>query len=202
MVPADLILPEHVTAFSALMRKKTGSSVFDRNTRASFDQAIAFAKAIGAPNPEAYLKSYAFTLGRIIWYPFDVEKPEAIGNWTLPWQLITIAHEHVHVRQWDAYQGPPFASDYVLDSEARAMRWEAEAYTTTLELAPLLYGFEPDVVPIANGLTAYGCLPGDIRGALRVLQVNQGIVRRGGIINPESRELISFLRTAQILPPE
>lgn len=201
MVPADRVQPQHVTAFARRMATKYRSQVFDKNVAAVVAEAAAFAKRIGVVDATAYLKTYAFTLGVFIWYPFDVAAPKALGDWSLPWQLITIAHEHVHVRQFRAFRGLPYASDYVTSSEARAMRWEAEAYGVTLEVWSALYGDKtprPTPEQVVAPLAAYGCTPDEVQGAAEVLRTRDATSRRGGTHTPEARDLLDFLKSAQI----
>lgn len=200
MLPADRVQPQHVTAFHQRMQRKYWSQVFDKNVHEAVQQAVVFAKRIGAVDATAYLKSYAFTLGVFIWYPFDVARPAAIGDWTLPSQLITIAHEHVHVRQFKAFRGVPFAADYVTSAEARAMRWEAEAYCVTLEVWSALYGAYPVPSPeqIVSPLAAYGCTPEQVQGAAEVVRTRYETIKRGGTLTPEAADLLDFLKSAQI----
>jgi len=200
MSAADRVQPQHVTAFHRLMQRKYGSQVLDKNVREALDQANAFTKRLGIVDATAYLKSYAFTLGNFIWYPFDVLKPVAIGNWTLAGQLITIAHEHVHVRQFKDHKGLPFAADYVTSSEARAMRWESEAYCVTLEVWAALYGDIPAPTPeqVVAPLVAYGCTTDEVQGAAEVVRTRYETIRRGGTVTDEARTLLDFLTSAQL----
>jgi hypothetical protein len=200
MVPADRVQPQHVAAFHQRMQRKYGSQVFDKNVHDAVQQAVEFARRIGVVDARAYLKSYAFTLGVFIWYPFDVVHPAPVGDWTLPWQLITIAHEHVHVRQFKAFRGVPFAADYVTSAEARAMRWEAEAYCVSLEVWRALYGDLPAPSPeqVVAPLTAYGCTPEQVQGAAEVVRTRYETIKRGGTLTPEARDLLDFLKSAQI----
>lgn len=200
MWPADRVQPQHVAAFHQRMQRKYGTQVFDKNVHEAVQLAAEFAKKIGAVDATAYLKSYAFTLGVFIWYPFSVEKPVAVGDWTLAAQLIAIAHEHVHVRQFKASQGAPFAADYVTSSEARAMRWESEAYCVTLEVWKTLYGEHPAPTPeqVVASLPAYGCSPEEVQGAAEVVRARYETIQRGGTLTPEARDLIDFLKSAQL----
>lgn len=200
MIPADRVRPEHVRAFHLRMQRKFGSQVFDKNVRSGIEQARDYVKALGVVDATAYLKTYAFTLGVFIWYPFDVMDPAPIGNWTLPNQLVGIGHEHVHVRQFKEYKGLPMASDYVKSAEARAMRWEAEAYCLTLEVWRPLYGSLPPPSPeqVVSSLPAYGCTPEQVQGAAEVVRTRYESIKRGGLLTPEARELVAFLREAQI----
>lgn len=200
MRPSDRIQAQHVTAFSRLMSRKYDSQVFDKNVHDAVAAAVDFAKRIGVIDASAYLKTYAFTLGTMIWYPFDVERPKEEGDWTFANQLVTIAHEHVHVRQFRAHRGVPFASDYVLSAEARAMRWEAEAFGTLVEVWPTLFAGTPMPTPewVVAPLHAYGCTPEQVQGAAEVVRARMVTVQRGGTITPEARELLDFLKSAQI----
>lgn len=200
MLPADRVQPQHVAAFHQRMQRKFGSQVFDKNVHDAVQEAVKFTKRIGVVDATAYLKTYAFTLGVFIWYPFDVVNPAPVGDWTLPAQLVGIAHEHVHVRQFKVFRGVPFAADYVTSAEARAMRWEAEAYCVTLEVWRALYGAVPAPAPeqVVAPLTAYGCTPEQVQGAAEVVRTRYETIARGGTLTPEARELLDFLKSAQI----
>lgn len=196
------LLPYHVTKFHDRMSAKYGSIVLDRNVRDVMERARAFLEKLGVPlDQETFLQRYAFTLGKFIWYPFNIDNPVPTPFWpTLGGQLIGVAHEHVHVRQGDESGLAPFATDYALSSEARATRWEADGYTTSLELGPTLLGYEPDPGVLAKNLGAYGCTDGDIEATRIILTSRQDVVRQGGVITPESREVFSFLREEGLIP--
>lgn len=200
MFAADRVQPQHVTAFHLWMQRKYGSQVFDKNVKDAVATAVDFVKRLGVLDASAYLKTYAFTAGVFVWYPFDVLKPAPVGNWTLAAQLVGIAHEHVHVRQFKANKGLPFASDYVTSAEARAMRWEAEAYCVTLEVWNALYSGAPAPTPeyVVSPLTAYGCTPEQVQGAAEVVRTRYETIRRGGTFTPEARDLLDFLKSSQL----
>jgi hypothetical protein len=103
------------------------------------------------------------------------------------------------VRQFRAFRGVPFAADYVTSAEARAMRWEAEAYCVALEVWTALYG-EPVPEPewIVSPLTAYGCTPEQVQGAAEVVRTRYETIKRGGTLTPEAADLLDFLKSAQI----
>lgn len=202
MAVADLIQPIHIRAFSEQTSKKYGSVVLNPSVKEDVQRAADFLKEMGILDATPHLKSYAFTLGTVIWYPFDVVNPAPLGGWTLPWQIITIAHEHVHVEDALLVGVDKFAKDYVLSSEARAMRWEAKAYCVTAELAPVLFdGWHPDPSEIVSPLVAYGCTAEDIRGAAEVVRLRQAAIKAGGVLSNQARDAIEFLRRSRLYTP-
>lgn len=196
---ADLIQPVHVKAFSEQMSRKYNSIVLDPKLKEDVNAAATFLNGMGIVDATAHLKTYSFTLGTLIWYAFDVVTPKAIPGWDLPGQIITISHEHVHVEDALALGIDKFAKDYILSSEARAVRYEAKAYCVTAELVPVLYGVHPDPHELVKPLKAYGCTDEQVFAAGEVVRLRQIAIKAGATLSNQARDAIEFLRRSRLL---
>lgn len=196
---AHLIKPVHIKAFAEQMSRKYDSVVLDPTLQEDVTKAASFLKAMGIVDATAHLKSYSFTLGQLIWFAFNVRDPSDIPGWSLPDQLVTIAHEHGHVADAKKYGFEAFAKDYVLSSQARAVRWEAPMYCITAELYPILYGVDPDPHALVQPLHAYGCTPEEVFSAGEVVRLRQVAIKAGATLSDQARDAIDFLRKSRLL---
>jgi hypothetical protein len=201
MPAAPNIRPQHITAFAEQMRRLYGSNILDPTAREGLMAAAEMVRKLRIADATAHLKSYAFTLGTTVWFPFDIVKPSEIGGWPFSWQLITIAHEHCHVRQFKEH-GTRFMGEYLASPEMRAMVWEAEAFGVAAEVWEAMYGDEPfDAAQLTEPLLRYGCSPEEVAGASQVVRVRRAAILKGAVITPEADQLLQFLRGAQLWTP-
>lgn len=194
-----VIRPSHVTALHKRLSSKYGSVLVTSATKDTLKTVSDALTTMGVANVNAHLKTYAFTLGQLIYYPFDVENPQELPGWSFKWQLITAAHEHYHVLDAKRLGFENFAKDYVLSSEARAVRYEAPAYCIAAELMPHLYGEHPDPHELVSPLQAYGCTEREIFDAGEIVRLRQVAIRLGAELSDPAKETLSFLRQAQVI---
>lgn len=122
--------------------------------------------ALGVMPREVFMGRYTTVWGRRLYPCFEVGQGDAHARWG---QVVVCVHEHQHVVQFQRQGFGLYAARYMADSRFRASM-EAEAYLTQLELNFWRNGVMPDAARLANGLESYGCRPGDVRHARRVLE--------------------------------
>ena len=146
---------------------------------------------MGVMDRKTFLESYATTLGRKLYLPF--EPGVASDGWSLWGQMVTVAHECQHVVQYDRLGALRFARDYIVSTAGRA-KLEAEAYRTNLELHYWRYGTIADAHALASGLKAYGCNDADVAFADQFLRLSGASVQAGAVINSASHTAVEWLK--------
>ena len=142
--------------------------------------------AMGIMDAKKFLEKYTTTLWGTIYVPFVPGDRET----DLVAQVTICVHEHVHVRQ---FKDPEFAAEYLRSSAKRALH-EAEAYRATMEMFHLFFGTFPAASALAKGLKSYACTPADIEVAKTYLEKAAAVIKKGGVVTPESKVALAWLK--------
>lgn len=180
-----IITSDQTVAFWKYMCRKYGTKVKEK-TAPEMQVIGAVLAAMGIMDRAKFTRDFSITLGHSIYPCFEIGDP---GKVALAAQVGICVHEHVHVRQ---FHKADFTWDYCLDSSKRAAA-EAEAYRATMEVAYWLTGRCPSPIAMANGLRAYACTERDVAFAQTYLDKAAAVVKKGGIITPESKVAIKWL---------
>ena len=148
---------------------------------------------MGILDADAFLKQYSTTIGRVIYPCFEigVEPPSFVN------QACIISHENMHVAQ-HAREGVKFALRYLTDSAYRAA-YEAEAFTTSMEVRWMLTGKLSDPQKTAELLRAYNVREQDIETCAKRLKIVGRTVELGGISTPAGLAAWSYFREIRLL---
>ena len=137
-----------------------------------------------------FMNSFTTTIGKTVYVPFELGN--GLGdNQTLESQFSTLVHENQHVIQY-MREGIKFFVKYLFSSSCRA-RYEAEAYTSNLELYYFMYGSIFDVYKVAKSLQYYNCSYKDIGEAVDILNTNVILIQNGKSICESSNVAIMWL---------
>jgi len=136
---------------------------------------------------EIFMNYFSTTIGNTIYTNFKIGDP----LYNLASQLALATHEHTHVLQYRKEKFIFFLK-YLFSSSARA-KYEAEAYTTNIELHYFLHKEIININYFADALKYYKCSKKDIRKAIDILNKNISLIKEGKIISESSKEIISWL---------
>lgn len=157
------INPQYVESFWAYMDNEYDSET-ERKSKSSFMKMIGwFLDVIGVQDKNMFMNDYATTIKRKIYVPFFVGGNEL----TLIQQVMICVHEHQHIEQYNRLKGK-YTMGYLFNSHKRAL-YEAEAYSTNIEIYYWLTGRIMNTKELANKLKEYGCNDDDIKVAKKVL---------------------------------
>src|SRR5262245_36467716 len=106
-----------------------GTTVIDKRGAVEMRLVARALDALGILNRERFLDSFATTIRRRIYLPFEIGGGDQGDLWH---QIVLCVHEHQHVVQHDR-RGLRYEIAYLTDRTERA-RLEAEAYRCHLEL--------------------------------------------------------------------
>lgn len=190
---ADLITPDHVRAYARHMAD-TFDLVYVTDEEQGLKEEIRKAVRMVLPSVDIdnYLSQWAFTVDRLIWLPYSLEKPRPEPRAPLAFQMMTLAHEATHRLQAKG-QFQPFAWDYLTNEESRG-QYEYEAYRVSLELNPVFYGgAQVAIDTLVSPLRHYGLSEATIAFVRQQLVMAADIVQRGGVIGATSKETINWL---------
>ena len=169
------------------------SDLYDTTTVTKADSA--FMKTVGwalnlmkIQDKTTFMNKYTTTIGKTIYVCFKVGDPVSKD---LASQISICTHEHQHVVQYRK-GGFDFKMEYLLQHDQRA-KYEAQAYTTNMEIYYWYTGKILNSDSLANKLSAYGCDSKDIMVAKTILDTNARIIKRGGIIYEASQKAIDWL---------
>jgi len=180
------IQPTQVSDFWKYMCRRYGTKVVSKANAVEMQAVAGALAAMGIMDAKKFMEKYTTTVGNTIYVPFYPGNIET----DLVAQVAICAHEHVHVRQ---FKGIDYAADYLLSSSKRAL-YEAEAYRATMEMFYPFIGTFPAASALAKGLKAYACTPEDIEVAKTYLEKAAAVIRKGGIITPESQVALAWLK--------
>ena len=170
------------------MTKKYGTVVVSK-ARADEMQAAAAALALmGIMDAKTFLSEYTTTIGKRIYVPFEVGNASDCSLYS---QVQICVHEHVHVRQFKDDKAL-FFLQYCLDSSKRAS-FECEAYVASMEMIFQITDVCPSPAKTASLLKAYGCNKSDVNVAAVYLKAASSVIKKGGVITPESKIALSWL---------
>lgn len=180
-----VITPEDTKAFWNYMSRKRGSHVVSKSDAAEMQIAAASLALMGIMDAKKFLSNYSTTIVNRIYVPFE------IGGDTpsLAAQVATCVHEHVHVRQ---FRDMEFVPEYCLSSAKRAAL-ECDAYRATMEMMFWMTGNCPSPKVTANLLRSYACTQEDIDFSEKYLRSAAEVIKKGGILTPESKIAIKWL---------
>lgn len=173
------------------LRRTFGTTTVSKPNAAEMRSLAQFLAAIGVVDASEFLTSYATTLGRRIYIPFEVGTAQR--GWGLWTQILTGVLEHQHVVQLDEHGVIAFALRYLGSRSGRALL-EADAYRTSLELHYWRFGELPPLDGMASAvLGGYALREDDVAVAQRVLELSARAVARGAIVTRAGRVAIDWL---------
>jgi len=144
---------------------------------------------MGIQNKKRFLRSYATTIGRVVYLPFRIGVDSSgIG---LEGQISTCVHECVHVEQYRR-GGARFFWEYLTSPAARA-HYEVDAYRSNMEMYFWATGGILDPRDLAENLADYGCSKADIRVAQKNLEISARVVAKGGVVSGPTKKAIAWL---------
>lgn len=182
-----VLTPEIVKAFWAFMCKKYKTRAVYKPKAAEMKIVAHALELIGVMNVADFLSRCSTTVGNRIYIPF---KPGDTFKVSLVDQVSTCVHEHVHVRQ---FKTGSFIGEYCLDSSKRTL-YECEAYRANMEMEFYLVRDYPSPAGIADALVkSYGCTSKDRDFAKKYLTQASAIVRKGGVVTPETKVAKAWL---------
>lgn len=177
---------EDVTAFWKFMCKKYGTRAVSKADAVEMRAVSGALAAMGIMDEKEFLKSYTTTVGNTIYVPTVPGGPDA----DLVSQVAICVHEHVHVRQ---FKDPLYSVSYLASSPNRTI-YECEAYRATMEMVYALTGKCSRSVVLARGLKNYACTQADIEVAQIYLGKAASVIKKGGVVTPESKVALAWLR--------
>ncbi len=136
---------------------------------------------------------YTTTIGRTVYIPFTLGTPS--DEWDLEHQIITCAHEMVHVTQAGKTRRSR-ARFYIryLTSKKWRTKYEMEAYGANFLFHYRLTGVFLSPSYIAGLLKSYGCSKADKKRAIRYYaRINQGLGAGNKIGHPTARYCLDHL---------
>lgn len=128
---------------------------------------------LGIQDDETFFEDWAITIKDNIYLPFTVGNEEELGLFE---QLSILAHELIHVKQWE---DPLFAGRYISSTAHRA-EYEMKAIAAQMEVFHILTGRLLDTKLLANNLEAYKCKKADIRVVKKQLDIIARTIEKGG----------------------
>ena len=179
------ITSAQTVAFWKYMCRKYGTTV-KAKTAPEMQVIGAALAAMGIMDRERFVRDFSITLGHGIYPNFVVGDASKVS---LIAQGGVCVHEHVHVRQ---FHSADFVWDYCLDSSKRTLK-ECEAYRASMEMAYWFTGKCPAPSSIVGKLGSYNLTEDDLAFAAEWLMKAAAIVRKGGIVTPESKVAIKWL---------
>lgn len=188
------ITSTQTVAFWKYMNWKYGTTVKAKSEPEM--QIIGAALALmGIMDRAKFTRDFSITLGHGIYPNFKIGE---VGACAIPLisQTVVCVHEHVHVRQ---FHSADFVWDYCLDSSKRTLK-ECEGYRADMEIRYWFTGRCPTPSSIVTKLGSYNLTADDLSFAGTWLTKAAAIVRKGGIVTPESKIAIAWLtpRLAQV----
>ena len=172
------------------MTKHYGTTVKTKQKSLFMNMIGSFLNLFCIQNKYAFLKDYTTTIGHTIYVPFTIGMDE--GIWTLYQQLLVCIHEHQHIVQSNKDGWLKFNWNYLLSSSCRA-QYEAEAYSTDIELHWYYSKQIPNTHDLALILTEYAVSPNKISDAENILNARAVRIQDGEIINESTKVAIELL---------
>jgi hypothetical protein len=182
------LAPADVRALWRHMAECYDTRVIHKRDAAEMKVVARVLDALGILDRDRFLATFATTIGRRIYLPFEIGEGDAAALWQ---QVVLCAHEHEHVVQHDRH-GLRYEWSY-LTSRAARTRFEAEGYRCHLELDFWRWGTMPSPESLAGKLAAYGCTADDIAVATKMLSIWAVPIRHGAVLGAASRTVIDWL---------
>jgi hypothetical protein len=176
-----------VKDFAKYMTNKFGATIIDKNDAAGMKMIAMFLDMMGILHANDFMDDFSTTIGRRIYLPFV---PGAATP-SLHAQVELIVHELQHVEQ---YNSSPFKfiRQYLL-SDAKRAQYEAEAYSTNMEMYWWYCGKLLNYKTLAGLLYNYSCDADDVIVVVKHLRICGEVVKRGGVYNEVSKVAIKWL---------
>lgn len=185
------LTPSLVRDFWSHMTGRFKASVVNKNSSLEMRAIATFLSLIKVANREAFLRSFATTVGRKIYVPFDIGTP--IDGWSLWGQVTVCVHECHHVHQYDKLGAVMFNWQYLMSTARRALI-EAEAYRCNMEIYWARTGQILSPATLAAQLKSYAVTDADVAVVERILSSSAVTIQQGGIASPASKEALVWLR--------
>ena len=183
------LTPQMVKDFYNYMSGLYGTKIVSKKDSNFMKVVGAFLGLMKIQDKETFMSKYTTTIGKTIYVSFD------IGGTTdknvLESQFSTCVHEHQHVVQYNR-SGFDFMLEYLFQHDQRA-KYEAEAYSTNIEIYHWYTNKLLDTKDLANKLLDYGCDANDVLVAKKIMDANVKVIQYGGIIHESSKEAIAWL---------
>jgi hypothetical protein len=187
---AKSITTELVQNLWAVMTKYYGTNVKTKQTSFFMKFIAFFLNLFGVQKKDDFLNNYTTTIGHTIYIPFTLGVEE--GDWTFYQQLLVCIHEHQHIVQKNNDGAIKFTWNYLLSPTCRAA-YEAEAYSTDIELHWYYDKKIPNTHELAILLTAYSISPNEISEMENYLNARAVRIQDGEYINQATRIAMTVL---------
>jgi hypothetical protein len=174
--------PHEVRAFWKHMSDHFRSSIVRKSDATEMSFVGHFLGIIGVLSKDEFLRNFTTTIGRKIYVPFEVGDEDSDDLWA---QVKTCVHEHQHIVQ-SLNEPITYATNYLLDKSARA-RYEAEAYSTALEMDRWRFGRSEDPASYAVPLRHYGLGEEHIGVAIKSMKISALAIASGAVVTKASR---------------
>jgi len=148
-----------------------------------------FLSRLGVTEKNEWLERYATIVGHNVYLPFEIGIPNEL--WDLSEQIECIAHECQHAHQ-QSQDGINTWHWRYFTSTAKRANYEADAYSTSLELITYL-GYSWNIKHVAESLENYGCNSHDIENVKIRLHVYKKLVDKGAYATYAGIRAIQYL---------
>lgn len=186
------VTPEFVLALNDHLSAEFRTRLVDKADAAEMLMVSQFLEDLGVMDAELFLQRFTTTIGRTIYLSFDLAGEDTSRG--LISQARTLAHENQHAHQFTRDGGMKFSFHYLIDSAKRAA-YEAEAYTTTMEVHWLLTGELLEPSSLADLLVYYAVANSDLATVEKRLTIAAKTIEAGGITTAAGKSVKAFLAT-------
>ena len=147
--------------------------------------------AMGCKDIDAFLENYAVTIPNLGGNRNFIYTPPGLS---LTGEVMLCAHEYEHIRQIerDKTRGWRWLAKYAVNPTQRAY-YESSAYRGNVEMYFWLTGKMLDLDKLVKSLRAYGLNTKQRATVRKKLGLSARVVKRGGIINKASQDVVAFL---------
>lgn len=174
------LTPELVKAFYAAAAKQYDAEFIDKSTSRGMKVIAGFLDIIGVMDKADFMERCTTTIGSGIYFPYT--PGVATAQYPLDEQVSTLAHELVHIIQFDD-DPVAFIISYLGDKSARA-EFECQAYAADLEWSWKVNHRGYDIARRAQSLLSYGLGQDHCDFMRQYLEVQDDIFRQGGAVSP------------------
>lgn len=178
-----------VKAFWKHMSNLYGTRITNKSDSNFMKLISQFLDIMKIQDKAMFMNNYATTIGKTIYLPFEIG--EVSGKWDLPKQMSICPHEHQHVQQYLRH-GFAYNFKYLTNSSDRA-RYEAEAYSTNIDMHYWYTGKLLNAHDLANKLFNYGCNLADVEMAEKLLKSYSFVTAYGGLTTEASVRAIRWM---------
>lgn len=140
----------------------------------------------GIMDYKKFMSQFCTTIGNRIYLSTNYNKLKEVDK------IALCVHEHVHVRQFR--EDPALSMIKYATNRAERTLYECEAYRSNMEILFYLTGSFPSPADYANLLVHYNVDKKDIKFANEYLTKSADVIKKGGIITPESKVAITWMK--------